>query len=101
LDSFLVKYRSFLADDARHDLWIHSPSTARTLVWDRHNMIFAEGEPLDDIVGALLQRGFQERPLQALGGHFHHYRAEYDAAAASLLGEFDWHRTPLRPEDEQ
>lgn len=101
LDGFLTKYRTFFADDGRHDLWVYSPSTARTVVWDRHNKLFAEGEPLDDVVGALLERGFHEGSLQPLGDHVHHYRPEYDAAATNLLGEFDWHWTPLRPEDDQ
>jgi hypothetical protein len=101
LDGLLMKYGPFFADDGRHDLWVYSPSTARTLVWDRHNKLFAEGEPLDDIIGRLLGQGFQEGALQPLGNHFHHYRAECDADAANLLREFDWHWTPLRPQDEQ
>lgn len=101
LDDLFAKYNSFFAGDGRHDLWIYSRSTARTLIWDRHNKLFAEGVPLDDIVGALHERGFHEGLLQRLGNHFHHYRPEYDADAANLLGEFGWHWTPLRPEDQQ
>lgn len=101
LDRFLTRYRSFFADDARHDLWVYSPSAGRTLVWDRHNMLFAEGEPLDDVIGALDDQGFEEGILQPLPDHIHHYRSEYDGEAASLLAEIDWHRKPLRPEDEQ
>ncbi|CAN7246447.1 hypothetical protein [Brevundimonas sp. LjRoot202] len=101
LDRFLIKYRSFFADDARHDLWVYSPNSGRTLVWDRHNMLFAEGESLDDVISALCEQGFEEGIVQPLANHFHHYRPEYDGEAASLLAEFDWYRTPLRAEDEQ
>lgn len=101
LDDFLRKYSSYIADDGRHDLWVYSPSSGRTLIWDRHNVLFAEGDPVDDVVGALVERGFQEGSVQSLGAHFHNYRPEYDSDAASLLNEFDWHWTPLRAEDEQ
>lgn len=101
LDRFLIQYRSFFAGDARHDLWVYSPSSGRTLIWDRHNMLFAEGYPLDDVIDALGEQGFKEGVLQPLANHFHHYRPECDGDAANLLTEFDWHRTPLRPEDEQ
>lgn len=101
LDRFLTQYRSFFAGDARHDIWVYSPSSGRTLIWDRHNMLFAEGEPIADVIDALRQQGFEEGVLQPLANHIHHYRAEYDGEAASLLAEFDWHWKPLRPEDEQ
>ena len=101
LDRFLTRYRLFFAGDARHDLWVYSPGSGRTLVWDRHNMLFAEGERLDDVIAALGEQGFEEGVVQPLANHVHHYRPEYDGDAASLLAAFDWHRKPLRPEDEQ
>jgi hypothetical protein len=63
--------------------------------------LFAEGEPLDDVRETLAGLGFKEGWVEPLGAHFHHYRAEFDSDAANLLNEIDWHRTPLRPEDEQ
>lgn len=101
LDQFLVKYEPFFADDARHDVWVYSPSSGRTLIWDRHNLLFAEGEPLDDVITSLVAQGFEAGSVEPLDCHFHHYRQEYDEAASSLLAELDWYRTPLRPEDEQ
>ncbi|MGY3453362.1 hypothetical protein [Bradyrhizobium sp. USDA 4353] len=101
LDDILRTYVSFFCCDGRHDLWVHSPQSRQTLIWDRHNLLFAEGEPLAPVRDALLKSGFSEASLEPLGAHAHHYREEYDAAASRLLGEFDWHRTPLRPEDEQ
>ena len=101
LSGLLSKYSSFFSSDGRHDLWVHSPSSRRTLVWDRHNLLFAEGQPLDDVKEMLVGLGFREGRIEPLGAHFHHYRAEFDGDAASLLNEIDWHRTPLRLEDEQ
>jgi hypothetical protein len=101
LGHLLRRYSSFFSSDGRHDLWIHSPSSGRTLVWDRHNLLFAEGQPIGDIKKVLVGLGFNEGSVEPLGAHSHHYRAEFDGDAASLLKEFDWHRTPLRPEDEQ
>jgi hypothetical protein len=101
LTSILSRYSSFFSGDGRHDLWVHSPSSGRTLVWDRHNLLFAEGQPLDDIKRELAGLGFVEGAVEPLGDHSHHYRPEFDGDATSLLHELDWHRTPLRPEDEQ
>lgn len=101
LERFLTRFGPFFADDARHDLWVYSPRSSQTLVWDRHNMLFAEGEPLEDVVSALGGYGFEDGSLPPLATHIHHYRAEHDGEAASLLAEFDWHWTPLRAEDEQ
>lgn len=101
LNDLLSKYSSFFSSDGRHDLWVYSPSSRRTLVWDRHNLLFAEGEPLDDITEMLVGLGLKEGSVEPLGAHVHHYRAEFDGDAASLLNEIDWHWTPLRPEDEQ
>jgi hypothetical protein len=101
LDDLLSRYTSFFASDGRHDLWVHSPASGHTLIWDRHNLLFVEGQPLDGVKEALFKSGFSEGLLEPLGAHVHYFRAEFDADAASLLNELDWYRTPLRPEDEQ
>jgi hypothetical protein len=101
LNDLLSSYASFFSSDGRHDVWVYSPSSRRTLIWDRHNLLFVEGEPLDDVRVRLVGMGFKEGQIEPLGHHFHHYRPEFDHDAAKLLNEFNWHRTPLRPEDEQ
>jgi hypothetical protein len=101
LEAFLRKYEGFFSDDGRHDLWVYSPSSHQTLIWDRHNTLFAEGEPLGDIADVLVSQEYHEGSFPTLGAHFHHYRPEYDGDAASLLNEFDWHWTSLREEDVQ
>jgi hypothetical protein len=103
VDEFLADFTSYLASDARHDTWVHSASDGRTLIWDRHDLMFAEGEPLDEIAARLEALGFQPGPVPRIGAgpHIHHYRDEFDADAATLLARFDWTQSDLRPEDEQ
>lgn len=100
LDAFLTRYGKFLSGDARHDLWIHSPDSNATVVWDRHNMAFAYG-PLEQFTQELRSLGFQEGVPEVPAPHQHHYRQEFDTDAGSILSALNWMRTPLRPEDEQ
>ena len=101
--SFLARFGAYFAADARHDIWVYSPTAKRTIIWDRHNELFAEGEPLGDIVATLNALGFGGGAVDRIASydHIHHYRSEFDEDAAEVLRAFDWHRTPLRPEDEQ
>jgi hypothetical protein len=101
LMGFLFTYGSYLSGDTRHDLWVYSIETRQTLVWDRHNRVFAEGEPLKGIADALTGLGFAEGKVEPIGDHYHHYRSDFDGDAAAILAEFDWRRTSLQPEDEQ
>lgn len=98
--SFMARFGSYLSNDARFDIWLHSPSENATVVWDRHNRLFAYG-PLDRFAAALQALGFSEGQCEALGYHQHHYRAEYDRDAADLLAWHAWRYSPLHPEDEQ
>ena len=100
LPAFITRYAAFLTDDARFDLWVHSPSQQATVVWDRHNLIYAYG-PIERFVSTLTMRGFEEGEPGVHGEHMHHYREEYDRDAAAVLEEFAWIHSPLRPDDEQ
>jgi hypothetical protein len=103
LDDFLTSFSPYLAGDSRHDTWVHSAGDRRTLIWDRHDLIYAEGEPLEDLAAALEAMGFEEDAVPRAGAdpHIHYYRAEFDDQAAAVLSHFDWTRSKLRPEDEQ
>lgn len=101
LDDFLAAFGTFLAGDARHDVWVHSASDGRTLIWDRHDLIYAEGEPLEEIAATLEEMGFTNDAVPRIGAHVHYYRPELDADAAAVLARFDWTRSDLWPEDEQ
>ncbi|MEW6763608.1 MAG: hypothetical protein AB1437_22535 [Pseudomonadota bacterium] len=100
IQSFLERYAAFLSADARFDLWAHSLSANATVVWDRHNLIYAYG-PLERFESALRRLGFGDGLPTAPFAHQHHYRPEFDRVAAAVLEEFDWRFSPLRPEDEQ
>jgi hypothetical protein len=103
VDDFLATFAPYLAGDARHDTWVHSASDGRTLIWDRHDLIYVEGEPLEDITAVLDVMGFEKGlvPRSDADPHVHYYRADFDADAAAVLTHFDWTRSDLRPEDEQ
>jgi len=100
LESFLDQHAAFLAGDARFDLWVHSPSENATLVWDRHNLIYAYG-PTGRFVSTLEALGFHEGSAGVSFEHLHHYRQEFDSEAAAVLAAFAWSYSPLKPEDEQ
>lgn len=98
--AFLHRFGTYLQADARFDLWFHSPQSKATLVWDRHNQVYAYG-PLDAYEAALTALGFTEGEPELRIPHVHHYRAECDADAAAVMGAFAWRYSALRPEDEQ
>lgn len=100
LVKFLERFEGFLSGDARHDVWVRSISNGDQIVWDRHNAIFAYGDPAK-FIRRLGELGFTAQEPPVLGDHLHHYRQEFDAEAAAMLATINWHRTPLRPEDEQ
>jgi len=97
---FLADFSGLLGSDARHDLWAHSPEENATLVWDRHNVIYAYG-PIESFESALIQLGFVAGNVAIDFPHQHHYRAEYDELARAVLTRFNWSYSALRPEDEQ
>ena len=100
LRAFLKRFGPFLAGDARFDVWVYSIKDKGTIIWDRHNRIFAYGD-LEAFIAKFRMMGFQMGPSPIPDPHIHHYRQEFDADAAEVLVYFDWMNSPLRPEDEQ
>jgi hypothetical protein len=98
--SFMARFASYLSGDARFDIWAYSPEDAATVVWDRHNQLFAYG-PLDRFTGELQSLGFSRGVSTVPDPHQHHYRPELDLQAAELLASLEWRCSPLREEDEQ
>lgn len=97
---FLDRFKTFLAADARFDLWAHSPAENATVVWDRHNLLYAYG-PLEEFTSALRALGFVEDEPKVPSPHQHHYRQEFDDMAKELLNSLEWSYSPLLPQDEQ
>ena len=100
LRSFISKFKPFLSGDARFDIWAHSSSENATVVWDRHNMLYAYG-PIEKFSEILRSLGFDDGKPEIPGPHAHNYRKELDVYAKELLSVFDWSWSPLHPEDEQ
>jgi hypothetical protein len=97
---FIANFKDYLQADGRFDLWSHSPSDGSTVVWDRHNQLYAYGN-LPQFSSQLRTLGFAEGEIAPLGAHMHHYRAAFDSDARALLDFCPWHHSELRPEDEQ
>lgn len=100
LHSFLERYGAFLSGDARFDIWLHSPADNATVVWERHNLIYAYGL-IERFAWALQKLGFKQGTADVAFPHQHHYRAAFDADAADILKALEWRYSPLQPEDEQ
>jgi hypothetical protein len=97
---FVETFASFLKGDGRFDLWAHSRTDDATVVWDRHNRVFAYG-PLEQYTAALTALGFSRGIPFVPTPHAHHYRDEFDDAAKRLLQTYVWSQLPLQPEDVQ
>lgn len=98
-EDFVSLFSAYFKADARFDLWAHSPSEGATVVWDRHNQLFAYG-PTERFVQRLGAMGFSPGKLE-IPAHAHYYRAECDDMARQLMSALEWIHSPLRPEDEQ
>jgi hypothetical protein len=100
VEALLREFGVFWSEDARHDVWLHSGSDAATVVWDRHDIIYAYG-PLVKFERVLGANGIQRgTPALPPSPHAHHYHAEWDQAERALVGR-GWLMTPLRSGDEQ
>jgi hypothetical protein len=100
LNDFLTEFGEFLTNDARHDLWVHAPKAGATIVWDRHDLMYAYG-PLKRFC-VVLKECVKEGELNGPPDpHVHMYHAEYDDSERKLLHYFDWSRSPLRAREEQ
>lgn len=96
LREFLEPYRDFLQGDARHHLWIHSQDSSATLVYDKHDLIYAYG-PLERYLTTLESFGLQEGDFELPFPHYHNYFPEFDAMERAIIQENRWARTPIVP----
>jgi hypothetical protein len=95
----LEPFRSFLSEDGRSQLWLHSPEAGATLVWDQHDLLYLYG-PLESFRTALVRAGLREaEPVVISFPHGHHYHPAFDDAEESMASLFEWCVTPLRPDD--
>lgn len=97
---FLEEFGDFLGRDARCDFWLHCFGSDATLVWERHNLLYAYG-PLTTFEATLKDHGFSIGAPTVPSPHAHHYHPAHDAIAGRLLARWPWQWSALRPEDEQ
>lgn len=100
VEAFISRFADFLTGDGRFDFWLHSPASEGTLMWDRHDLLYAYG-PIEGFREELIQGGYAPGQPHIPTPHRHHYRPEFDADARALLATYPWRYSPLRPEDEQ
>jgi len=98
--NLLSTYWEYLSRDARFDLWFYSPAINATLVWDRHDLLFAYG-PLDNFEAILSEWGCQHGYPVLPSPHTHNYHAGFDISATQLLERYPWKRSPLHQMDDQ
>jgi hypothetical protein len=55
---FVNGFGSYLSADARFDIWAHSSAEQATVVWDRHNQVFAYG-PTEKFQSVLTAHGLR------------------------------------------
>ena len=99
LEAFLTEHRDFLERDGRHALWVASVDGEGTVVYDRHNVLYAYG-PLEAFEDVLTEHGLRRGPVELPVPHSHHYHDHHDASEARLLQAFDWIYSPPRDGDE-
>jgi hypothetical protein len=102
VSEFFDRFGPFFAEDARSDIWLHSPDEDGTIVLDRYNMIHAYG-PLERFERYLAAGGVQPVAEWAAptvpSPNAIHYHAAWDAAEREIIGALDWKWCPLEPED--
>lgn len=101
VEELFGRFAAFFAGDGRHDVWLHSGPDEATLVWERHDLLYAYG-PLERFETVLLRYGLRRGgPLAIPSPHSHRYHDEWDEAEGALVQFLQWRITSLRPEDEQ
>lgn len=100
LDAMFARYSEFWDSDSRHSIWLRSEADNATLVYDRHNLIYAYG-PLERFELVLETFGYTAAPKVPLSfRHQHSYYAEFDSLEQELTSRFADRRSELHPGDE-
>jgi hypothetical protein len=100
LEAMFFRYGEFWDSDGRHSVWLRSQIDDATLVYDRHNLIYAYG-PLDRFELILETLGYTPTPKVSLSfEHRHCYYAEFDRLEQELTTTFADRKSDLHPGDE-
>jgi hypothetical protein len=100
LDNLFARYGEFWDRDGRHSIWLRSQQDDGTLVYDRHNLIYAYG-PIERFKLVLESVGYTKTPEVSLGfEHKHCYYPEFDVFEQELTTKFADRKTDLQQGDE-
>jgi len=100
LRAFFERFEDYFENDGRHHVWIHSPESSATLVYDNHDLIYCYG-PLETFSTVLQNNGLKlVAEVQRIGPHGHCYNQEFDNSEGELLKFFRWKKSPLQPQDD-
>ncbi|NML66460.1 hypothetical protein HHL22_14710 [Hymenobacter sp. RP-2-7] len=99
LVNFLLDFKQPLEADGRHHLWICSPDDGATLVYDRHNLIYAYG-PLELFSDRLRKLHYREEVVVMPFPHVHYFHDTTDTQVSELLNYWEWQHFPLKEVDE-
>ncbi|MDO7887395.1 hypothetical protein [Hymenobacter cheonanensis] len=100
LVDFLLEYKPLLESDGRHHLWISAPEANATLVYDKHNVIYAYGL-LQEFAAHLQKLGYTEAEFDYPYPHAHNYLPENYSKVEELLHYWEWQHFPLQEVDEE
>lgn len=95
---FLERFFPFLSTDARHDLWVLSPTEQGAVLWDRHDLLTACG-PLDHCSETLETLGFRDGNVSVPDPHRHAQDHTLDGEERDLLAALEGSWSELKPEE--
>jgi hypothetical protein len=72
LVNFLLDHKELFESDGRHHIWLSAPEEGATLVYDKHNIIYAYG-PLPRYESILQQAGYRRENFALPFPHGHYY----------------------------
>lgn len=100
LAAMFARYGEFWDSDGRHSIWLRSETDDATLVYDRHNLIYAYG-PLARFESVLETLGYvATSKVSLLFEHEHRYYPEFDGLEQELTVSLASRRSDLHPGDE-
>ncbi|MEZ5424722.1 MAG: hypothetical protein R2747_00530 [Pyrinomonadaceae bacterium] len=98
MEGFLMNFRDFFENDARHHIWVASLSGKATLVYDNHNVIYGYGE-LEKFKEILTAKGLTQSEVRFPEPHVHNYNPKFDEEESRILSCAPWKKFPLAESD--
>lgn len=100
LVGFLLEYKHLFESDGRHHLWVSAPEANATLIYDKHNVIYAYGL-LEEFAACLQKLGYTETDFDFPYPHAHNYLPASYGKVEELLHYWEWQQFPLQEIDKE